>query len=87
MKGAYKKKSIREHATRLPSPALFLTVPEWLKKQMDKVETSCGGLLTNLNHVLVNEYQPGQGIMAHQDGPLYTPAVAILSLVRPIPRK
>lgn len=49
---------------------------------MDKVESSCGGLLTNLNHVLVNEYQPGQGIMAHQDGPLYTPAVAILSLVR-----
>ena len=28
-----------------------------------------------------NLYQPGQGIMAHQDGPLYTPKVAILSLV------
>jgi len=29
---------------------------------------------------LVNEYQSGQGIMAHQDGPLYHPCVAIVSL-------
>jgi len=28
----------------------------------------------------VNEYNPGQGIMAHEDGPLYFPLVAILSL-------
>lgn len=32
------------------------------------------------NHVLLNEYQPGQGIDAHKDGPLYAPRVAILSL-------
>eukprot|EP00004_Rigifila_ramosa_P011378 TRINITY_DN2428_c0_g1_i1.p2 TRINITY_DN2428_c0_g1~~TRINITY_DN2428_c0_g1_i1.p2 ORF type:complete len:254 (-),score=23.13 TRINITY_DN2428_c0_g1_i1:12-773(-) len=32
------------------------------------------------NHVLINEYAPGQGIMAHEDGPLYHPLVAILSL-------
>ena len=32
------------------------------------------------NHVLLNEYQPGQGIDAHKDGPLYAPHVAILSL-------
>lgn len=32
------------------------------------------------NHVLLNEYQPGQGIDAHRDGPLYEPRVAILSL-------
>jgi len=32
------------------------------------------------NHVLINEYEPGQGIMAHEDGPLYIPHVAILSL-------
>eukprot|EP01102_Stenamoeba_stenopodia_P009707 TRINITY_DN2871_c0_g1_i1.p1 TRINITY_DN2871_c0_g1~~TRINITY_DN2871_c0_g1_i1.p1 ORF type:complete len:161 (+),score=36.72 TRINITY_DN2871_c0_g1_i1:360-842(+) len=32
------------------------------------------------NHILVNEYQPGQGIMPHEDGPLYVPNVAILSL-------
>eukprot|EP00457_Paulinella_chromatophora_P009840 gb/GEZN01009918.1/.p1 GENE.gb/GEZN01009918.1/~~gb/GEZN01009918.1/.p1 ORF type:complete len:299 (+),score=47.86 gb/GEZN01009918.1/:53-949(+) len=32
------------------------------------------------NHVLLNRYEPGQGIMAHKDGPLYHPVVAILSL-------
>eukprot|EP00743_Colponemidia_sp_Colp-15_P006275 GILK01006751.1.p2 GENE.GILK01006751.1~~GILK01006751.1.p2 ORF type:complete len:316 (-),score=19.71 GILK01006751.1:1189-2136(-) len=32
------------------------------------------------NHVLLNEYEPGQGIMPHTDGPLYVPFVAILSL-------
>jgi len=32
------------------------------------------------NHVLVNEYLPGQGIMPHEDGPAYVPIVATLSL-------
>ena len=32
------------------------------------------------NHVLVNAYLPGQGIMPHQDGPLYYPGVCIISL-------
>jgi alkylated DNA repair protein alkB family protein 6 len=32
------------------------------------------------NHVLLNEYAPGQGIDAHKDGPLYMPRVAIVSL-------
>ncbi|CAM9536262.1 unnamed protein product [Pylaiella littoralis] len=32
------------------------------------------------NHVLLNEYQPGQGIMAHTDGPFYRPRTATLSL-------
>mmetsp|Transcript_25890 Transcript_25890/g.83648 ORF Transcript_25890/g.83648 Transcript_25890/m.83648 type:complete len:321 (+) Transcript_25890:85-1047(+) len=32
------------------------------------------------NHVLLNEYEPGQGIAPHRDGPLYAPTVAILSL-------
>mmetsp|Transcript_4888 Transcript_4888/g.9713 ORF Transcript_4888/g.9713 Transcript_4888/m.9713 type:complete len:388 (-) Transcript_4888:293-1456(-) len=36
------------------------------------------------NHVLVNEYRPGQGILAHQDGPLYQPVVAIVSLNSPV---
>lgn len=34
----------------------------------------------DFNHVLINEYEPGQGIMAHEDGPLYISHVAILSL-------
>ena len=32
------------------------------------------------NHVLLNDYKPGQGIDAHKDGPLYAPLVAVLSL-------
>lgn len=32
------------------------------------------------NHVLVNSYSPGEGIMPHEDGPLYYPAAAIVSL-------
>jgi len=32
------------------------------------------------DHVLLNEYEAGQGIMPHRDGPLYHPRVAILSL-------
>ena len=36
------------------------------------------------NHVLVNEYQPGQGIMPHEDGPAYYGCVATVSLGAPI---
>lgn len=32
------------------------------------------------NHVLVNEYQPGEGIMPHEDGAAYSPVVATISL-------
>jgi alkylated DNA repair protein alkB family protein 6 len=32
------------------------------------------------NHVLINDYLPGQGIMHHTDGPLYLGYVVILSL-------
>jgi hypothetical protein len=35
------------------------------------------------NHILLNEYSDGQGIGYHQDGPLYCPSVAILSLESP----
>lgn len=42
---------------------------------------SAGDLLpAPINHVLVNEYQPGDGILPHQDGAAYYPAVAIVSL-------
>lgn len=36
------------------------------------------------NHVLVNEYQPGQGIMPHEDGAAYWPVVATVSAGAPI---
>jgi hypothetical protein len=36
------------------------------------------------NHVLLNKYAPGQGIMPHTDGPSYAPRAAIISLNAPI---
>ncbi|KAI9884610.1 MAG: hypothetical protein M1823_003597 [Watsoniomyces obsoletus] len=36
------------------------------------------------NHVLINEYEPGQGIMPHEDGAAYWPVVATVSLGAPI---
>ncbi|KAG7443220.1 uncharacterized protein BT62DRAFT_1034594 [Guyanagaster necrorhizus] len=32
------------------------------------------------NHIILNEYLPGQGIMPHEDGPAYHPIVATISL-------
>ncbi|KEF58640.1 uncharacterized protein A1O9_06566 [Exophiala aquamarina CBS 119918] len=32
------------------------------------------------NHVLINEYKPGEGIMPHVDGPAYNPITATVSL-------
>jgi len=32
------------------------------------------------NHVLINEYQPGEGIMPHTDGPAYKSCTATISL-------
>ena len=32
------------------------------------------------NHVLINEYTGGQGLIPHTDGPLYFPRVAVLTL-------
>ncbi|PVF99623.1 hypothetical protein CPB86DRAFT_731016 [Serendipita vermifera] len=32
------------------------------------------------NHVIINEYKPGDGIMPHEDGPSYHPVVATISL-------
>ena len=59
-------------------------LPDWLGKLLKSVRETCGDdafpANVQLNHALVNEYEPGGGIMPHQDGPLYFPAVAIASL-------
>ncbi|XP_077972963.1 putative RNA/DNA demethylase ALKBH6 isoform X1 [Styela clava] len=55
-------------------------LPKWLNDCCDKV-SNLGVFADNKpNHVLVNEYKPGQGIMPHQDGPLYYPTVTTISL-------
>ncbi|XP_046847687.1 alpha-ketoglutarate-dependent dioxygenase alkB homolog 6-like isoform X2 [Xenia sp. Carnegie-2017] len=56
------------------------TLPKWLSTYTDKLGSL--GIFGNHrpNHVLVNEYTPGQGIMPHVDGPLFYPVVATINL-------
>lgn len=54
-------------------------IPEWLQKYVDKVTVLDIFDGNKPNHVLVNEYLPGQGIMAHTDGPLFYPTVTTIS--------
>ena len=54
---------------------------QWLSLQMDNI-SSLGvfGKNRRANHVLVNEYLAGQGIMAHVDGPLFYPTITTLNV-------
>ncbi|XP_075690573.1 putative RNA/DNA demethylase ALKBH6 [Rhinoderma darwinii] len=55
-------------------------LPTWLQTYTDKISSLdvFGGNCAN--HVLVNEYNPGEGIMPHEDGPLYYPTVTTINL-------
>ncbi|KAJ5278974.1 Oxoglutarate/iron-dependent dioxygenase [Penicillium angulare] len=70
--------------TLLSSP-----LPSWLTDPIISPRFKELGIFANAphstpNHVLVNEYQPGQGIMPHEDGAAYYPLVATVSLGAPI---
>ncbi len=56
-------------------------LPPFCRALIDAL-VSCGVFEPELapNHVLVNEYGPAGGLVAHTDGPLYHPRVACLSL-------
>ncbi|XP_032666244.1 alpha-ketoglutarate-dependent dioxygenase alkB homolog 6 [Odontomachus brunneus] len=63
-----------------PKGMIAEEIPSWLQKYMNKVTALSAfesGVLPN--HVLINEYLPGQGIMAHSDGPLFYPVVTTIS--------
>ncbi|KAL4237620.1 Alpha-ketoglutarate-dependent dioxygenase alkB 6 [Mactra antiquata] len=55
-------------------------LPEWLKVYTKKISSMGIFDEKEANHVLVNEYLPGQGIMPHEDGPLFYPTVSTISL-------
>ncbi len=60
------------------------TLPAWLNQLADMLV--CSGVVSpelRPNTCLINEYLPGQGIMAHEDGPRYWPHVLTLSLGSP----
>ncbi|KAK0135776.1 Alpha-ketoglutarate-dependent dioxygenase alkB 6 [Merluccius polli] len=66
----------------LPHPRGMLAekMPGWLQTYCDRL-SALGAFSGNAaNHVLVNEYKPGEGIMPHVDGPLYHPTVTTVSL-------
>ncbi|KAK9453572.1 hypothetical protein V1511DRAFT_505105 [Dipodascopsis uninucleata] len=59
-------------------------LPQWLVEPFVKRMQYLGIWLESphktANHCLINEYSPGQGIMPHEDGPVYFPMVATVSL-------
>ncbi|XP_059277976.1 alkylated DNA repair protein ALKBH6 homolog isoform X1 [Lycium ferocissimum] len=59
-------------------------LPPWLTRITERINEKSGLFPSSINHVLINEYLPNQGIMPHQDGPAYYPVVAILSLGSPV---
>ncbi|OQE27214.1 hypothetical protein PENSTE_c004G07768 [Penicillium steckii] len=70
--------------TLLESP-----LPPWLKSPIVEPKFEELGIFKNSphgapNHILINEYTPGQGIMPHEDGAAYHPLVATVSLGSPI---
>ncbi|RUS80554.1 hypothetical protein EGW08_011694 [Elysia chlorotica] len=66
----------------LPHPKGMVaeTLPEWLQTYINKLSQLKLFEGKSPNHVLVNEYLPGQGIMPHEDGPLFYPVVSTISL-------
>ncbi|KAA8517586.1 hypothetical protein F0562_017784 [Nyssa sinensis] len=59
-------------------------LPPWLTRTTRRIFEESGLFPSDVNHVLINEYLPNQGIMPHQDGPAYFPVVAIVSLGSPV---
>ena len=56
-------------------------LPSWLQAIVDEVN-NIGHLPSGsqANHVLLNEYTPGQGIMPHVDGDLFFPTITTITL-------
>uniref|UniRef100_R4G890 Putative alkb n=2 Tax=Rhodnius prolixus TaxID=13249 RepID=R4G890_RHOPR len=64
-----------------PNGMIVEAIPQWLQVFINKVNDlklyDEGNL--KANHVLINEYLPGQGIMPHVDGPLFYPAILTIT--------
>ncbi|KAL1961348.1 hypothetical protein VTO42DRAFT_76 [Malbranchea cinnamomea] len=67
---------------------LAAPLPEWLVSpiipRFDRLRIFSSSPHKAPNHVLINEYMPGEGIMPHEDGAAYHPIVATVSLGAPI---
>lgn len=61
------------------------SLPNWLQTFNQRILQLGNGTIYpsntfQFNHCLVNEYEAGQGIMPHTDGPVYHPIVTTISL-------
>ncbi|KAM3955886.1 alpha-ketoglutarate-dependent dioxygenase alkB homolog 6 [Aphomia sociella] len=56
------------------------TIPTWLDKYLENIHKLNVMDGKRPNHVLVNEYLPGQGIMPHLDGSLFYPTITTISV-------
>uniref|UniRef100_A0A3Q3ETZ6 AlkB homolog 6 n=1 Tax=Kryptolebias marmoratus TaxID=37003 RepID=A0A3Q3ETZ6_KRYMA len=63
-----------------PKGMLVENIPDWLRTYCDRISSLGAFSGRTANHVLVNEYKAGEGIMPHEDGPLYHPTVSTISL-------
>ncbi|XP_011178335.1 alpha-ketoglutarate-dependent dioxygenase alkB homolog 6 [Zeugodacus cucurbitae] len=62
-----------------PNGMIAEEIPDWLQVYMEKINNLNILRSRKANHVLVNEYLPGQGIMPHTDGPLFHPIISTIS--------
>ncbi|XP_053961144.1 alpha-ketoglutarate-dependent dioxygenase alkB homolog 6 [Anastrepha ludens] len=62
-----------------PNGMLAERIPEWLQVYVDKINNLNIFESKKANHVLINEYLPGQGIMPHTDGPLFYPVISTIT--------
>ena len=70
-----------------PRGMIAETMPAWLQGYVDRVnqlgvfqDPVNNDKNVKANHVLLNEYLPGQGIMPHLDGPMFHPTISTISL-------
>lgn len=54
-------------------------IPNWLDMYINKIYDLNLFKGKKPNQILLNEYEPGQGIMPHTDGPLFYPTIATIS--------
>jgi len=66
----------------LPHPKGMIpeSLPQWLDMYATKIADLNVFEKKRPNHVLINEYLPGQGIMPHSDGPLFYPTISTINL-------
>lgn len=62
-----------------PKGMIAEEIPPWLQNYLNRIDNLqlMNGKVPN--HVLVNEYSPGQGIMPHVDGDLFYPTITTIT--------